>query len=82
MRDTAGLPVDWLVNPVRLVNPVAVRNSIYSLDAVDTRALLLPLGAIVDESALDRYTFVRDVYLQHRKAQLSAKSDGDPEITD
>jgi phospholipid-binding lipoprotein MlaA len=82
MRDTAGLPVDWLVNPVRLVNPVAARNSMYSLDAVDTRALLLPLGAIVDNSALDSYTFVRDAYLQHREAQLSAESDGDPEITE
>lgn len=82
MRDTAGLPVDWLGNPMRFVTPVAPRNSMYSLDAVDTRALLLPLGAIVDGSALDRYTFVRDAYLQHRKAQISADSDGDPEITD
>ena len=53
MRDTAGLPVDWLGDPVRYINPVAARNSTYSLDAVDTRALLLPLGAIVDGSALE-----------------------------
>jgi phospholipid-binding lipoprotein MlaA len=82
MRDTAGLPLDWLGNPVRFVNSVAPRNSMYSLDAVDTRTLLLPLSAVVDDTALDRYTFVRDAYLQHREAQLTADSDGHLEITD
>ena len=82
MRDTAGLPLDWIGNPVLLVSPVVARNSMYTLDAVETRALLLPLSAILDDSALDRYTFVRDVYLQHREAQLTAGSDSDQEITD
>jgi len=34
--------------------------------AIDIRASVLKIEKIVDEAALDRYAFIRDLYLQHR----------------
>lgn len=66
LRDTAALPVDWAGNPVGRVNNVSTRNWLSALDRVDTRARLLGVSSLVEEAALDKYTFVRDVYLQRR----------------
>ena len=67
VRDTAALPVDYFVgDPVGYVNDVAVRNSLYGLRLVDKRASLLHATSVLDEAALDSYSFTRDVYLQLR----------------
>ncbi len=41
-----------------------------ALDIVDARARLLGVGAMVEEAALDKYSFVRDVYLQRRSSEI------------
>ncbi len=43
--------------------------------AIDTRASLLKAEKILDEAALDRYTFIREAYLQRR---LNLVHDGNP----
>jgi phospholipid-binding lipoprotein MlaA len=40
------------------------------LRATDTRAGLLRAGELLDEAALDKYSFTRDAYLQRRESQL------------
>jgi len=45
------------------------------VDAIDTRASLLKAEKIMDEAALDRYTFIREAYLQRRLNQVY---DGNP----
>ena len=35
--------------------------------AVDTRAKYLRAGRLLDDAALDKYTFTRDAFLQHRR---------------
>ncbi len=45
---------------------------------IDTRSNLLRVGTVIDEAALDKYTFTRDAHLQRRRAEISEKtSDGD-----
>ena len=46
---------------------VAERNTAYVLRAINLRANLLDASRIVEEAALDKYTFVRDAYLQRRQ---------------
>jgi len=67
VRDTAGLIVDSQGDPVlQGGESVATRNSAYTLRAVDQRSRLLGTTELVEQAALDPYTFVRDAYLQHR----------------
>ncbi len=37
---------------------------------LETRANLLRAGDVLDEAALDKYTFARDVFLQRRESQV------------
>lgn len=71
LRDAVALPLDVNGNLLRQVRPVSDRNSLYALRMVDTRANLLRAGSVIDNAALDKYSFTRDVYLQLRKGQSS-----------
>jgi phospholipid-binding lipoprotein MlaA len=75
VRDTGGLAVDGYTDPLWHVYPVDVRNSLIGLKYVDIRASLLPTDKIIEQSALDKYTYVRDAYLQHRRYEVY---DGNP----
>jgi phospholipid-binding lipoprotein MlaA len=44
--------------------------SYWAAGAVNTRANLLPAEKVLDQAALDRYAFVRDVWLQRRQSQV------------
>ena len=68
VRDTAGYVVDVAVDPVWNVDHVPTRNSLAVLRLVDTRASLLPAEKVIDDAALDKYTYMRDAYLQRRKS--------------
>ncbi|WP_198969546.1 MlaA family lipoprotein [Xylophilus sp. ASV27] len=77
VRGTAALPVDTAGNLLAHVHDVPVRNSLYVLRIVDTRASFLRASAILDEAALDKYSFTRDSYLQLRRNQpRGADEDG------
>jgi phospholipid-binding lipoprotein MlaA len=54
---------------------VPTRNVVTTVKLVDKRAGLLKVTDMVDQMALDRYTFTRDSYLQSRR---SAIFDGNP----
>jgi phospholipid-binding lipoprotein MlaA len=75
LRDAGGTAVDWYVAPLQHVRPIALRNSLYGLYLVNTRAELIEAGNILEQAALDRYVFQRDAYLQRR---LSLIYDGSP----
>ncbi|MES2611635.1 MAG: VacJ family lipoprotein [Pseudomonadota bacterium] len=68
VRDTAGLPAELLLAPQALAPSTAVRNGLTVLQATQARAELLPATQVIDRIALDKYLFVRDAYLQHRRA--------------
>jgi phospholipid-binding lipoprotein MlaA len=67
VRDGTGLLVRLSVGPIGYIRDVPVRNSLYVLNYVDLRAQALGAGALVDTAALDRYLFIRNAYLQHRR---------------
>jgi len=52
-----------------------VRNTLWALRLVDKRAQVLKAGDLLDEVALDKYTFFRDSHLQRRR---NAVFDGNP----
>jgi phospholipid-binding lipoprotein MlaA len=74
-RDTAALPVDWKGDIVANVPHVPTRNTATVVRAVDSRAALLKASTMLEEAALDKYSFTRDAYLQRRRSVIF---DGNP----
>lgn len=67
VRDTAGLPVDYFFfSPYGYVSDMRTRYTLYALNIVSKRAQLLQYQALYNQIALDRYTFIRNAYLQQR----------------
>lgn len=79
VRDAAARVVDAQGDLVMQINNVPVRNSLYVLRAVDLRAGLLRAGEVLDQAALDKYSFTRDAYLQRRGVVIDTDSNGDTE---
>jgi phospholipid-binding lipoprotein MlaA len=75
LRDAAAMSIDIGGNPVRQVKDDTMRNSLTLLNLVDTRAAYLKAGEVVEEAALDKYSFTRDAFLQRRRNQVY---DGNP----
>ena len=75
LRDTVALPVDFKGDVVLQVDDMPTRNTLVVLRAVDQRASLLKASSMLEEAALDRYTFLRDAYMQRRR---NAVYDGNP----
>lgn len=77
VRDGSALPVDFIVSPYVYINEgdAAVRWGLFALDIVDTRANLLQAEGFLDTASIDRYTFLRDSYLQRREYLIY---DGNP----
>ena len=71
VRDTAALPIDWTGDLLTHVYPVDVRNTSAAIRLVDQRATALNATNLLEEIALDRYTFIRGAYLQRRESQVN-----------
>ncbi len=70
LRDAAAWTVDYAADPVRQFDPTRVRNSTTLVRFVDIRASLLPSDKVIAEAALDKYSYIRDAYLQSRRNQI------------
>jgi phospholipid-binding lipoprotein MlaA len=79
LRDTIALPVDYRGDLVRFVDPTGWRNTLYVTRIVNTRATLLRASSVLDEAALDKYSFSRDAHLQRRRALIFESPVGEPE---
>ncbi|HWH84165.1 MAG TPA: VacJ family lipoprotein [Burkholderiaceae bacterium] len=81
VRDSIALPADrYLASPAQLINDGRWQYGITTLQIVNTRAKLLGASQVIDDIALDKYTFIRDAYLQRRRSLVY---DGDaPELPD
>ena len=68
LRDALGRGlVDMQGDIVRQLDHVPTRNSLLVTRLINTRANLLDASRIVEEAALDKYSFTRDAYLQRRE---------------
>jgi phospholipid-binding lipoprotein MlaA len=75
VRDGVGTAIDYTVSPASEIRPINLRNTLYGLYLVNTRAELLDASRILEEAALDRYVFQRDAFLQRRRSLIY---DGSP----
>lgn len=74
LRHAGGLPADWYTDPVTYVEEDTVRYGARFLELVNYRA------SVLDEEALirgDRYSFLRDTYLQQRRFEVNDGNMGD-----
>ena len=68
VRDGTGLIVRGYASPLSyLIVDVPTRNILYGIEFVDTRAQYLDTDRLVDQAAIDKYTFIRRSYLQRRE---------------
>lgn len=68
VRDGAGLAVDFVVSPYYYWEDEAtIRWSLLVVNIVNARANLLTADKILTETGVERYSFLRDVYLQRRE---------------
>jgi phospholipid-binding lipoprotein MlaA len=75
LRDAAALPLEWRYDIVRRYWPAESREMVGAVRVVDKRANLLRVGNVLEEAALDKYSFTRDAYLQRRRAEINDRDD-------
>ena len=71
VRDGVGTITATYHDPVNRVSDNATRNVLTVTRVVDVRTRLLGATDAVDEIALDKYSFIRDVYLKRRQSQIA-----------
>ncbi len=72
VRDTFGTAADLESDYLfRLLPDVALRNSLTGLRVVNARNTYYEAGDLLDGAALDKYSFVRDAYIQRRQYQIN-----------
>ncbi len=75
VRESFALPFDRAVSPALVINNGAWQFGLAGLQIINTRADLLGASRVLDDIALDKYTFVRDAYLQRRRSLISDGED-------
>jgi len=68
VRDSIALPLDRAASPALLINDGRTQFALTTLQVINTRANLLGATQVFDDIALDKYTFLRDAYLQRRRS--------------
>lgn len=69
VRDSAALPLDRVfASPAEYINDGRWQFGITTLQIINTRANLLGASKLLDDIALDKYSFIRDAYLQRRRS--------------
>lgn len=75
VRDGIGLYADSKSSMLRRVDHIPTRNELYAATTINARANMMDEEKILDEASIDRYSFLRDAYLQHRQSKVY---DGNP----
>jgi len=78
-RDGVGFAVDTRFSPLIYV-PVDAQKPMYGLQFVSARSDMLGATNILQQAALDKYSFVRDAYTQQRRAALGADTSKPPAL--
>ncbi|MBV8271961.1 MAG: VacJ family lipoprotein [Cupriavidus sp.] len=75
VRDTTGMVVDRFMDPTSYISPWYAGLGVQGVRVIDGRAQLLGATSLIEAAALDRYSFLRDSYLQRREYLIH---DGNP----
>lgn len=71
VRDSFALPLNYAASPMYIFDlDLLGQFGVWTLNLVNTRSSLLGATSLLDTIALDKYTFVRDAYLQRRRSQV------------
>ena len=70
LRDSTTIVLESKFDGLSALQDTGARNSLTVLRVVDTRTNLLRLTDLLDEAALDKYSFTRDAFLQRRRAEI------------
>ena len=76
VRDAVGSIGAYYVNPLSYIHPDGLSWALYGVNIVNTRANLLGASDVLEGAALDKYSFVRNAYLQRRSYLLSQGKGG------
>ncbi len=79
LRDTAGDLGDSQVSIISNTRDVPTRNQMYLTKGIKRRAQLLENESLLEGAVIDRYSFIRDAYLQRRESLVY---DGNPPVPD
>ena len=71
VRDAFGSLGNYYVNPISYIDPPGLSWGLWGLNIVSTRANLLNATDVLEGAALDKYSFVRNAYLQRRRYLLT-----------
>jgi phospholipid-binding lipoprotein MlaA len=74
VRDTAGYIGNYFANPISYIDSDAISWSLWGVQLINTRANLLNASDVLEGAALDKYSFVRNAYLQRRQYLLTGGS--------
>jgi len=74
LRDATMIPLNFAADPVFYLDSDTARWTIYAIRAVDLRARLFTVDALIEDS-FDRYLTIRESYLQNRRFLIY---DGEP----
>ena len=79
VRDALGLPLDIAASPAFAINQGSFRPVTTVVQILDTRSQFMGATQLLDEIALDKYSFVRDAFLARR---MQLVFDGNPPADD
>jgi phospholipid-binding lipoprotein MlaA len=67
VRDGTGWIIRGYASPISYIEDISTRNILIGLNLVDLRASALQAESLINQAALDPYTFIRRSYLQRRE---------------
>lgn len=79
LRDTLGRGVETRGDRVWNVDHIPSRNSLLGLRLLEERTNLLRASSVLDEAALDKYSFTREVFLQRRQSIIDSQRNREAE---
>ncbi|GAB4088729.1 MlaA family lipoprotein [Hydrogenophaga soli] len=79
LRDTLGRGVETRGDRVWGVDHIPSRNSLLGLRLLEERTNLLRASSVLDEAALDKYSFTREVFLQRRQSIIDSQRNREAE---
>ena len=74
LRDGVGRVTAIVYDPSRKISSGSEFAAFTAVRIVDLRAELLPMDKLIDSAALDRYSFIRNAYLQRRQSLIEDRS--------
>jgi phospholipid-binding lipoprotein MlaA len=74
-RDGTGWYVDSYYGLIENIEDIPTRNSLWATGKLDQRVQLLDAETVIEDTVVDRYSFIRDAYMMRRQSLVY---DGDP----